>query len=213
MKENYCTLYLVRHGETDYNKNKIVQGHLQIPLNEVGREQARNAAKKFSTVKIDAVYSSDLIRASETAEIIANEHKLEVTLSEALRERFLGRWQNKSGNNLPDELKRLLDQHNTLTTDEQWDKRPFEDYETNAELIARAFTQLRAIATSHAGQNVLVVTHGGVLRVLLAHLGHIPRAQIWQYKVTNTGVIELQSDGTTFIVKRVDGLIAKPTYE
>jgi len=213
MKEKFCTIYLVRHGETDYNKDKIVQGHLQVPLNDKGREQARHAAQMFKLKKVDAVFSSDLIRASETAEIVAQEHNLEVTLSHALRERFLGRWQDQSGKNPPTELKKLLDAYHQLTPDEQWSKRPFPDYETNEELVGRAFTFLRSIALSYLDKRIVVVTHGGVIRVLLAHLGHISKNEIWQYKIANTAVIELQSDGVTFIVKKVEGLILKPTYE
>lgn len=210
--EKYCTLYLVRHGETDYNKKHFVQGQAQIPLNEQGRFQAKEAAKKFGVKKIDVMYSSDLIRATETAKIIAQEHKLEVILTEAFRERFFGRWQHQSGKNPPDEINKLLKAFYALTPDEQWHKKPFDDYESNEELIGRAFTKLRAIASEYIGKTVMVVTHGGVIRILLAHLGLFPRSKMREYRMRNTAIVELQSDGITFIVKHTEGLIHDEPY-
>jgi broad specificity phosphatase PhoE len=79
MKNNtMTTFYLVRHGETDWNKQRIIQGQEDIPLNETGIQQAENAAKLMKSIPFDLAYSSDLMRAKRTTEIIALEHNLAV---------------------------------------------------------------------------------------------------------------------------------------
>lgn len=73
MHEEYCTLYIVRHGQTDWNVRKIIQGHSDIPLNTEGQEQARVLAESLKNVHFDKIISSDLVRAKRTAEIVALE--------------------------------------------------------------------------------------------------------------------------------------------
>ena len=70
MKKKYCTIYFARHGETSWNVKKMIQGIKDIPLNKKGEEQAMMIGEKLKNIKFDAVFSSDLIRAKRTAEII-----------------------------------------------------------------------------------------------------------------------------------------------
>ena len=82
-----CTIYLVRHGETDNNVNDIIQGQMKgISLNTTGKDQAKLAALKLKKIKFDAIYSSDLLRAKQTAQIINLEHNLAIKTHKALRE-------------------------------------------------------------------------------------------------------------------------------
>jgi broad specificity phosphatase PhoE len=83
-------LWLIRHGETMYNQERRIQGRLDIPLNENGKEQARLLAEWMRTRPVDAVYASDLKRAVETAEAIARVHGLTVNPLQGLRERSFG---------------------------------------------------------------------------------------------------------------------------
>src|SRR6266545_5850147 len=87
------TILLVRHGETDWNAERRVQGHSDTPLNETGRAQAVALADALEGKEIDAVYSSDLLRAHETARIVAKRRGLEVTAIRDLRERNFGTWE------------------------------------------------------------------------------------------------------------------------
>jgi broad specificity phosphatase PhoE len=95
MKNNFCTIYLVRHGRTDWNEKGLIQGHTNIALNQEGKIQAENLARELKHIKFDKVFSSDLARAKQTAEIIALEHKLSVETSKALRERNFGKYEGK----------------------------------------------------------------------------------------------------------------------
>jgi broad specificity phosphatase PhoE len=104
------TLLLVRHGETDWNRDGRWQGQSDTPLNEVGRQQAVRVAEELDG--IDVVYSSDLARARETAEIVAERLGLDVELDERLRERSFGAWEGKTGPEIEAEFR---DAHSRVT--------------------------------------------------------------------------------------------------
>ncbi len=162
------TLYLVRHGETDYNRHHVVQGRgVDSVLNEMGRAQAAAVARRLAEVPFDAMYTSPLRRAAETAETIAREHNgvpihrlayLEemawgvyegVPFSPALRKEFEGlmaRWHNG-----------------------EYGYR-VEGGESIYDVQERGRQAIRYILDRHAGETVLVVTHGRYLRILLATL-------------------------------------------
>src|SRR5438876_10058993 len=89
-------IYLVRHGETVWNRDGRMQGHTDVSLSPVGEEQARRLAERLAGEKIDAVWSSDLCRASLTAEMLAAPHALTVRISPLLRESMLGNWEGKT---------------------------------------------------------------------------------------------------------------------
>jgi broad specificity phosphatase PhoE len=145
------TLLLVRHGETDWNADGRLQGQTDRPLSDYGRRQARQLADDLAGEEFDAVYASDLARARETAEIVAERLGLPVVLDPDLREKDWGNWEG-------------------LTSVER-DRVEFvgESTEAHQERMLRA---LRRIADRHPGGRVLVVTHGGSMRrVQTAALG------------------------------------------
>lgn len=135
------TLYLVRHGETIDNANRIMQGQTQGELNATGIEQARRLADKMSGVHIDAFVSSDLKRAYDTCKIIAGPHGNEVAVTPLLRERD---WGGFTGRYIPD-LK-----------NESWPD-DIESVETLKERAARFIDYIKA---SYPGKVVLAVGHG-----------------------------------------------------
>ncbi len=94
--KNYCRLYIIRHGETDWNLKELVQGHTDIALNKTGEKQANDLAKMLNRIKFAAAFSSDLIRARRTAEIVAQEKKIAIKTTNALRERFFGRYEGRN---------------------------------------------------------------------------------------------------------------------
>jgi broad specificity phosphatase PhoE len=138
------TLLLVRHGETDWNADGRLQGHTDRPLSDHGRRQARKLAEELSGEEIEAVYSSDLARARETAEIVGDRLGLPVELDPELREKDWGNWEG-------------------LTAVER-DRVEFAGESTEA-YQQRMLRALERISERHPGDaRVLVVTHGGSMR-------------------------------------------------
>jgi broad specificity phosphatase PhoE len=153
------TILLARHGETDWNVDRRVQGHSDTPLNDKGRGQARALAEELAGEPIDAVYSSDLLRAHETARIVAEQRGLDVTAIRDLREKNFGTWEGLTDVEINERFPQTLDL--------SW--RDWGDGETRQEMADRVLAALHRIAETHPGQRVLVVSHGGPLRAVLQH--------------------------------------------
>jgi uncharacterized phosphatase len=147
-------LYLVRHGETDWNLQRRIQGSTDIPLNDTGREQARATGRLLARREWDGIYSSPLSRAFETGSIIAEELGLPAPIAiDTIVERAYG-----EAEGLADpELSRRFPGDT-----------PVPGRETREEVVARVFPALMALAEEHPDEAILVVSHGGVIRSILA---------------------------------------------
>ena len=165
-----ATILLARHGETDWNRAGRWQGWADPPLNETGRGQARRLAAQLRETPFDAVYSSDLRRAHETAEILAAPHGVRVVADPGLREIDVGSWSGLTRAEIEQRFPGMA--------------RP--DGETREQHAARVLGTVERIAREHLGRRVLVVTHGGTLRALHGHVSEAP----W-HPIENCGVLEL----------------------
>ena len=174
-KENYCTLYLVRHGETEWNVKKINQGQSESALTEVGIEQAKETGEKLKHIKFDAIFSSDLSRTQRTAEIIKLDRELVIQTSELLKERTHGSFEGKHANVFKNTLKEKLEEREKLSGKEYHSFRLASDVETDEELVTRFLIKIREIAVAYPNANVLVVTHAGCIRQFLIHIGYAER--------------------------------------
>jgi glucosyl-3-phosphoglycerate phosphatase len=154
------TILITRHGETDWNAAGRWQGHSDTPLNERGREQARALAESLDGV--DAVYASDLARARETAEILAERLGLDVHVDPRLRERGFGAWEGLTAGEIEE---RFADQHARWRAGEGFGAEDAEPFESLRERM-REF--LAEVVLRHPSGTVLVVTHGGSARVVYA---------------------------------------------
>jgi broad specificity phosphatase PhoE len=154
------TLLLVRHGETDWNRDAKWQGHSDIELNEVGRRQARELADTLDGV--DVIYSSDLARARETAEILGERLGVEVRLDERLRERDFGAWE---GLTMDEVEQRFREQHDLWRAGEGFGA---DDAESFKEFATRVLSCVDEILERHPGETVVLVGHGGSIRVIHA---------------------------------------------
>lgn len=200
-------MYLIRHGETEWNVEGRMQGHADSPLTQKGLEQARRRAESLKHIKFATFYSSDLLRAKRTAEIIALDHQLAVTTTELLRERHFGPHEGRLVSEYDAELRELLDKRLELTDTELDTYELYEGYETDEKVAARFITLLRELAIAYSGKTIALVTHGGALRVLLRKFGYATQAQLRQGSIKNTAYIKLESDGTDFFVKETEGVV------
>jgi broad specificity phosphatase PhoE len=153
------TIVLVRHGETDWNREHRFQGHADTPLNEAGRAQAAELAEILARESLSAVYTSPLRRASETAAIVATRLELDVRPLEALREIHVGDWEGLT----VDEVKERYPESASANWHAGWP-----GGETYDELGARVLPALLGLADVHPGERILAVTHAGPVRAALA---------------------------------------------
>jgi broad specificity phosphatase PhoE len=155
------TILLARHGESDWNHSKQWQGFADRPLTKLGRQQAAALAERLAETELDAVYSSDLQRARDTAEIVARSKGLEVETTPDLREVDVGSW---AGLTRADAETRFPDAYGRwLQGSEGWD-----DGETYHQLSERVAAAIQRIAAENDGGRVLVVAHGGTIRAVHA---------------------------------------------
>ncbi|MBT9177557.1 MAG: Phosphoserine phosphatase 1 [Firmicutes bacterium] len=185
------TVLLVRHGETDHNKNNIMQGHLDVPLNDTGRAQAKHLARHLaSRYRIEHIYSSPLLRAFSTAEIIAAKQQCPITAAAELRELDVGLWQ---GLTLDEGRLSHPTVWEKLHADTLYTRRP--SGESYWDLYQRTTTWLASILPHHSLGTICLVTHGGCVRTLLAHALSAP-PELFSFAsaltVDNTGLTVLQ---------------------
>ena len=155
-------LLLVRHGETDWNSQGRFQGHADPPLNEAGRRQARELALELEQVDFDVVYTSDLQRALETAEIIVAGRGVPLTVDPGLREIDVGSWSGLT----------------RAEIEERFPGASEHDGESREAHLERVLSTVERIAEAHPRERVLIVSHGGSLRTLRRHalkLDSVPR--------------------------------------
>jgi broad specificity phosphatase PhoE len=156
------TVYLARHGESDWNAERRWQGHADRPLTARGREQAAALAERLAHVELEAVYASDLRRAWETAEPVARAHGLEVVRLPELREVNVGSWSGLTREECEARFPEAF---------ERWRSggQGWEDGEMYDEMAERVVEALRLLAAVHPDGSVLVVSHGGPIRAVHAH--------------------------------------------
>jgi broad specificity phosphatase PhoE len=153
------TIVLVRHGETDWNREHRFQGHADTPLNDAGRRQARDLAERLVDEPLDALYTSPLRRALETARIVGDRLGLGVRTSEPMQEIDVGSWEGLT----IEEVRARFPTEEKVAWSAGW-----AGGETYADLDERVVPALFELAAVHEGQHVAVVTHGGPIRSTIA---------------------------------------------
>lgn len=173
---------LIRHGETDWNHSGRWQGHTDIPLNDTGRAQARALAKRLSSWPIRAIYSSDLQRAAQTAEILGETLGLAPTLEPALRERNGGVFEGLTASQLQASHQQAL-----LCMREKGAAPP--GGESALEVANRITGAFDTILSQHQGELLAIVSHGGALISLISHILGFPAGERAHLTVAgNTGL-------------------------
>ena len=201
MANSKCTFYIVRHGETEWNISGLLQGHRDSALTEQGIEQAKERAKDLKKISFAAAFSSDLSRAQRTAEIIAKEHNLTVKATQALRERSFGVHEGKKITQFQEDVKELLKAYDNAPREKKTSFR-IPTTENDDEIISRFLLFLRETALAYPGKNVLVVSHGGIMRAILIHLGYCNYNSIFS---GYTGSFLLESDRFDFEIIKTEG--------
>lgn len=172
-------LYLIRHGETEYNKLKKNQGQIDIPLNEYGRELARKTGEGLADVPFDLCFCSPLSRARKTAELILEGRNVPIITDQRLIEISFGRYEGRCWNPETWDEEMPKDFQCFFTKPAQY-VAP-DDGESLEKLRARTGAFLREICTKEEYRNdtILVSTHGGALASMIANIRNLPMEQFW----------------------------------
>jgi broad specificity phosphatase PhoE len=186
------TILLIRHGETDANRDRIYQGQVGAGLNAAGREQARLLADRLlaADVRPEFLYTSDLHRATETAAILGDRLGLVPIPLQGLREIFLGAWQGLSYREV---AAQFPDEHRAWSAGEDVRRGGGENY---ADLQARMSMTMDRLAADHPHATLAVVSHGAAIKLFIAGILGIGFDKLpFFHVVSNTGISVVQRDG------------------
>lgn len=169
-------MFLLRHGDVAPGGSRRFIGHLDVPLSPLGERQSAVQASRLRSTSLAAVFSSDLVRARRTAEIVAAPHKLTPVVIPAFREMDMGRWDGLSAAEIVEREPSAF---------AEWMSRigefPFPDGESVGDLAGRAWPAFQDLVTAHAGRSVAVVAHGGTNRVLLCRALGVPLGRLLSF--------------------------------
>ena len=169
------TIFLVRHGETVDNARQIMQGQTQGELNQRGREQAEQVAQRLASEPLDAIVASDLHRAIQTAEVIAEPHGLPVVTTPLLRERD---WGSFTGRFIPD------------LRNEVWP----DDIESEEALLERARSFLINMTATYPGKRVVAVGHGIINKAVLAVYAQCTMREVQRMMNAEVRILTMSSE-------------------
>ncbi|MEK6916576.1 MAG: histidine phosphatase family protein [Nanoarchaeota archaeon] len=172
-------LFLIRHGETIENQQGIFQGHMPGKLSEEGKEQAEKVALRLKDEKIDVIYSSDLARAADTANIIKKYHDAPIILTKDLREFDIGSLSGK---------------HRDEVAHIDWKNNPPEGSETEEHAKKRLIRVLDKIYKEHPNSTVVFVSHGSIGRQLIGHIINKPVEEVDNLRNTSVSIFEITGD-------------------
>lgn len=192
------TLYLVRHGQTAWNREEVFRGRADIPLNETGRKEALLTGEYLKKVKVDAIYSSPLSRAVETAEAITRYQGKGVLISDGLIDIDFGRWQGVSHEEVKERYGDLY---------RQWKDSPqlvrFPGGESLEDVRKRVLRGIDEILPDHGDETLVMVSHRVVNKTMLCGLLGLDNSHFWQIG-QDTGCINILEFGEGFTLRRLN---------
>lgn len=183
-------LYLIRHGETAWNKERRFQGQMDIPLSQHGIEQAITLGKHMRDIPLDVIYSSPLKRAHQTAQHIHHHHpSIPFHTHESLKERSYGTLEGKL-------LEDIIVLYPSLTFEQSWlyatVKAP--EGESLMDVKSRAEKIIATILREHKGKHIAIVSHGITIRVMIHIITNIPLIETGTYSFSNTAITIIEYD-------------------
>jgi len=176
------TLFLVRHGQTEWNLAKRSQGQLNSPLTNLGRSQAKQVKDKLLLKNIHKAYSSPLLRAVDTTSLIIDSWPITMQVRQNLAEIHQGPWQGRTYEEIQ---QRYPEEHYNFW--EKPDKYQLSGAENYLELQQRVVFEIKNIFKQNRGKNILVVSHGIVIKVIVAFILHKTLAEIAQVSLLDNG--------------------------
>lgn len=195
--EIVTNIYIVRHGQTDWNAEGRIQGSIERSLDDTGKKQAIEIGSYLSHLPIVSIYSSPLKRAHETAAIIASYHTCPIVLDAALREGSYGMAEGMTRQEFHQRFQKEIEMRRQLPLKERFQRKIVPDGESYSEIIVRMLSNLQKICRAHIDSHVIVVSHGFAMKALLCHISELDDHAV---NVSNGGLLHLTGDGSSFSV-------------
>jgi len=177
------SIYLVRHGQTAWNKEEIFRGRSDVPLNETGLREASSAAEYFRGMEVQAIYSSPLSRAWQTAQKISEVVRREITPLEGINDMSFGKWEGQP-------LRDVQKNHNEMYR--QWIEAPhllkIPGGESLDEVRTRAMAALEEVIRSHPQKTLILVSHRVINKVLICGILGLDNSHFWQIGQDTTAI-------------------------
>ncbi|WP_238524757.1 alpha-ribazole phosphatase [Halanaerobium hydrogeniformans] len=192
-------MLLIRHGETDWNKELIFQGHSDTELNEKGIKNAKKNAELLKDLNYDYIYCSDLKRAKDTAGFIADKLNKKIIESKEIRELDFGKWEGLDFKSIeekyPDEFK---------AWQEDFLKNNPPGGEKISDFTERVNRFFKSVLKKHRDKKIIVVTHGGVIKTYLTEIMAVPKKRFWQFQIENNSLTEIKFTGEVAVLTKLN---------
>jgi broad specificity phosphatase PhoE len=209
------TIYIVRHGESESNvfarenpdKPASHYGEFGSSLTKKGRDQSHQLSLRLIHIHFDAIFSSDLNRAIETAKILAKDRNLQVVTNQIIRERFFG---NHMSNRQKRQIEKALD---ALNEEKKFAFKYFPNGENGYDVVRRFHTFLEEIIKAYKNKTVLVVSHSYVMRSFLIHEHYATFDELLGGSIKNAGYFIIKTDGKTFRIIDRHGITRNRGYD
>ena len=189
------SVFLVRHGQTAWNKEEVFRGRTDVPLNDEGLREAELAGGYFKGLEIDAIYSSPLSRAWQTARKIAPDHSLDVQALDGLIDMSFGEWEGRSLKEIQEKDERRY---------RQWREEPHlfkpADGETLEEVRVRAMAALEEVIHRHSEKTLVLVSHRVINKVLICGILGLDNSHFWQIRQDTTAINLIQHRNGKYIL-------------
>jgi broad specificity phosphatase PhoE len=167
-------LHLFRHGQTNWNAERRVQGQSESQLDELGQQQARELGERIASLAFDKIYCSSSQRTRETAALAFPGQEDEITYLDSLREIFMGPWEGRLYDDIaaeePENFQHFWHEPHRYSV---------EGAETFQQLQNRAMSAINQFAIQHAGQRIALVSHGALIKSALCHIEQRPLSELW----------------------------------
>jgi len=189
------SIYLVRHGQTAWNREEIFRGRTDVPLDETGLRQAELAGQYFKGMEIHGIYSSPLSRAWQTAQKVAQFHRLKVESSEGIIDMSFGNWEGHAHQEI-----RKIDNE----TYHQWVESPhlvrLPGGESLDDVRTRALGTMEEVIRKHQGETLILVSHRVVCKVLICAILGLDNSHFWQIAQDTTAINLIQYKNGRYIL-------------
>ena len=200
-------LHLFRHGQTDWNEERRVQGQSESRLTELGIQQAKELGQRIAHLHFDRVFCSSSVRTRQTAAFIFGHKTIEIEYMDSLREIHLGPWEGSLYDDIaiqdPESYKHFWQEPHLFDV---------AGAESFFDLQDRAVTTVRKIASQFDRKTVAIVSHGALIKSLLCHMENKPMSDLWAPPLMHNcahSIIELNGDGNGHIVQYADHIVGK----